>query len=221
MGSALINICDCEKSLESSSVKPRKYKKLKLGETKTLGPRVSFDSKLWLSQVYQSQLKYAQLRIQRPGKGGWGRETWNLCGRLWQPSFLWLIFRGPGGHGPLGPPWICYWRSCGEWEDRIMHLVQDFHETTYCVFGIHLIHFIEKNRNRPHSRNRNRSTNRRCKETLIERRLTRRVFWRLRPGWWGTGTGRSWCRTSLRLLWACASPAASGIGTCRESPEVK
>ena len=34
-----------------------------------------------------------------------GRETWNLCGRLRQPSFLWPIFTGPGGvHGPLGPP---------------------------------------------------------------------------------------------------------------------
>ena len=32
-----------------------------------------------------------------------GRETWNLCCRPWW-SFLWLIFTGPGGHGPLGPP---------------------------------------------------------------------------------------------------------------------
>ena len=36
---------------------------------------------------------------------GGGRETWNLCGRLRQPSFLWPIFTGPGGgNGPLGPP---------------------------------------------------------------------------------------------------------------------
>ena len=28
---------------------------------------------------------------------------------LWQPSFLLLIFVGPGGHGPLIPPWIHYW----------------------------------------------------------------------------------------------------------------
>ena len=44
---------------------------------------------------------------------GWGRgrETWNLCGRLWWPSFLWLIFTGLGGGDswPLWPPWICYW----------------------------------------------------------------------------------------------------------------
>ena len=34
-----------------------------------------------------------------------GRETWNLCSRLWQPSFLWLIFTGPGGiMAPLPPP---------------------------------------------------------------------------------------------------------------------
>ena len=51
---------------------------------------------------------------------------------------------------------------------------QNFHETTYYVFGIHLIHFIEKNRNGPHSRN--RSTNRRCKGTLTERKLTLPVF---------------------------------------------
>ena len=35
---------------------------------------------------------------------GGGRETWNLCGRLWWPSFLWPIFTGPGGPWPLGPP---------------------------------------------------------------------------------------------------------------------
>ena len=47
--------------------------------------------------------------IQRPGWGG-GVETWNLCGCLWRPSCLWLIFTGPGRHGPL-TPWIRYW--CG------------------------------------------------------------------------------------------------------------
>ena len=40
-----------------------------------------------------------------------GRETWNLCSRLWRPSFLWLIFTGPGG-GRMAPRphWIRY---CG------------------------------------------------------------------------------------------------------------
>ena len=41
------------------------------------------------------------------GSSGWvrgGRETWNLCGRLWQPSFLWPIFTGPGGPWPPRPP---------------------------------------------------------------------------------------------------------------------
>ena len=34
-----------------------------------------------------------------------GQETWNLCGRIQRPSFLWLIFTVPGGgHGPLAPP---------------------------------------------------------------------------------------------------------------------
>ena len=32
---------------------------------------------------------------------GGGRETWNLCGRLRRPSFLWPIFTGPGGQPPL------------------------------------------------------------------------------------------------------------------------
>ena len=40
---------------------------------------------------------------------GGRQETWNLCSRLWQPSFLWLIFTGPGGgHDPLGPTLVCY-----------------------------------------------------------------------------------------------------------------
>ena len=39
-----------------------------------------------------------------------GRETWNLCGRLRRPSFLWPIFTGPGGAmAPSAPPWIRYW----------------------------------------------------------------------------------------------------------------
>ena len=35
---------------------------------------------------------------------GGGQETWNLGGRLWRPSFLWLICTGLGGDGPLGTP---------------------------------------------------------------------------------------------------------------------
>ena len=35
-----------------------------------------------------------QLWIQQPG-GGQGQETWNLCGCLRQPSFLWLMFTPP------------------------------------------------------------------------------------------------------------------------------
>ena len=48
-----------------------------------------------------------------PAAGQVGRgaqETWNLCSRLWRPSFLWLIFTGPGGAWPLRrPPRIRYW----------------------------------------------------------------------------------------------------------------
>ena len=35
---------------------------------------------------------------------GGGRETWNLCFRIWWPSFLWLIFTGPGAMPPRPPP---------------------------------------------------------------------------------------------------------------------
>ena len=63
-----------------------------------------------------------------PGKGG-GQETWNLCSRLRRPSFLWLIFTGPGGPWPPQAPspgsataapvcyYHCYYRpqhSCGK-----------------------------------------------------------------------------------------------------------
>ena len=55
-------------------------------------------------------LTYPPLRIYPPcppgtssgssGRIGGGRqETWNLCGHLRRPSFLWLIFTGPGGGG--------------------------------------------------------------------------------------------------------------------------
>ena len=40
--------------------------------------------------------------VDRCSSGSRGRETWNLYGRLWWPSFLWLIFTGPGGMPP--PP---------------------------------------------------------------------------------------------------------------------
>ena len=44
---------------------------------------------------------------------GGGQETWNLCGRLRWPSFLWPIFTGPGGGPwpPQPPPWIRYCAS--------------------------------------------------------------------------------------------------------------
>ena len=40
-----------------------------------------------------------QHQIQRPGKEG--QETWNLCGRLWWPSFYDLFVQGWG----TWPPW--------------------------------------------------------------------------------------------------------------------
>ena len=62
-----------------------------------------------------------QHRIQRLGRGG-GQETWNLCGRLWRPSFLWLISTGlGGGMAPSAPPWIRYWvlTSGGHWNTTV------------------------------------------------------------------------------------------------------
>ena len=46
------------------------------------------------------------------GRGG-GQETWNLCGHLQWPSFLWLIFTGLG-EGMAPCPWIryCYSLLC-------------------------------------------------------------------------------------------------------------
>ena len=56
--------------------------------------------------------------------GGEGQETWNLCDRLWWPSFLWLIFTGPKG---TWSPWsnrIRYWESRAGFEPRILRLLQ-------------------------------------------------------------------------------------------------
>ena len=46
-----------------------------------------------------------------------GRETWNLCGRLRLPSFLWPIFTGPGGAmAPSAPPLDpLLWRPSWGW----------------------------------------------------------------------------------------------------------
>ena len=45
------------------------------------------------------------------GRVGGDQETWNLCGCLWRPSFLWLVCTGLGGGtmAPSAPPWIRYW----------------------------------------------------------------------------------------------------------------
>ena len=44
--------------------------------------------------------------------GGGGQETWNQCGCLWRPSFLWLICTGlRGAWPPRQPPWIRYWST--------------------------------------------------------------------------------------------------------------
>ena len=58
------------------------------------------------------------------------RHEWNLCGCLWWPSFLWLIFTGLGGMAPSAPldplviqiftwcdvtvvsPWLKLWQYC-------------------------------------------------------------------------------------------------------------
>ena len=66
-------------------------------------------------------------------KGGW--ETWNLCGRLWRPSFSWLLFTRPGGHGPLAPPPPGSATENTQWLPNVaLHVA--FHETR--VFSCHL-----------------------------------------------------------------------------------
>ena len=66
---------------------------------------ISTGNILWLAipNKFGSQCIYScQHRIQQPGGGG-GQETWNLCGRLWQPPFLWRIFTGLGPMTPWPP----------------------------------------------------------------------------------------------------------------------
>ena len=46
-----------------------------------------------------------------------GRETLYLCGQIWQPSFLWLIFAGPGrGAWPPRPPHASVTAICIIWK---------------------------------------------------------------------------------------------------------
>ena len=66
--------------------------------------------------VYNVHFKLALSSSRSSGRlsGRGGGETWNLCSRLWQPSFLWHIFTGSGrGAWPPQPPWIhyCYLRG--------------------------------------------------------------------------------------------------------------
>ena len=57
-----------------------------------------------LASQYTSQVTWLASRIGlssgSSGQVRGGRETWNLCDRLWWSSFLWLVFTGLGG------PWL-------------------------------------------------------------------------------------------------------------------
>ena len=61
------------------------------------------DAKHWL--LWQKCNQKSSIYSNRfSSQVGGGQETWNLCGRLWWPSFVWLIFTGPGGGmAPLAP----------------------------------------------------------------------------------------------------------------------
>ena len=60
----------------------------------------------WGSLTVGSEILHRNISSGSSGRvRGGGRETWNLCGRLWRPSFLWPIFTGPGGGAwPPRPP---------------------------------------------------------------------------------------------------------------------
>ena len=71
----------------------RKKLKVVITARNQVGARLCFNTSLWVCLQ-------GQHRIQRPG----GQETWNLCGCLWRPSFLWLICTGLGGPRPPRHP---------------------------------------------------------------------------------------------------------------------
>ena len=57
------------------------------------------------ARFYHPTIKPGELSSGSSGRvRGGGKETWNLCGRLRWPSFLWLIFTGPGGMPHSAPP---------------------------------------------------------------------------------------------------------------------
>ena len=70
------------------------------------------------------------------GRVGGGQETWNLCGRLWRPSFLWLVSTGLGGAmAPSAPPWIRY---CLEHEDCVLRFRYISEPSNTCMLHLNL-----------------------------------------------------------------------------------
>ena len=70
-----------------------------------------------------------QHRIQRPGRGR-GQETWNLCGHLWRPSFLWLICTGLGGPWPPQHPPGSATAKCLVYRHILKSIVKKLEEKT-------------------------------------------------------------------------------------------
>ena len=75
------------------------------------GATFETNSKVRTKYLYNFNILYAEQSwcLSRNSSGSSGRirgsrETWNLWGRLWWPSFLWLIFTGPGGEMAPSPP---------------------------------------------------------------------------------------------------------------------
>ena len=58
---------------------------------------------IWSFSNFSSFPKFGPNSIWSRSQVGEGLETWNLCRRLWQPSFLWLILQARVGEG-MAPP---------------------------------------------------------------------------------------------------------------------
>ena len=63
----------------------------------------------FLRFLWVSREKLSKISSGSSGRVEVGWETWNLCGSLRRPSFLWLIFTGPGAMAPSASLWIRYW----------------------------------------------------------------------------------------------------------------
>ena len=149
-----------------------------------------------------------------------GQETWNLCDRLWWPSFLWPIFTGPGGAmAPSAPPWIRYWASRRDklanqtcWHLPFVALMSKFN-VTKALIGWKMEHLVLKRIEQNNSRFgyfdqiENWNWGSLCLN-LMQISKPRRISWMLtaKISWWSYGKLAVWCRLYLRSFWfSCES----------------